>query len=72
MQNLVVLMEPIEDAWVTPWKGGNIILNRFCIDEDAAFELSGIYYLEKSYGLMMDASMDGEGRVFKDIRKIKG
>ena len=48
MQNLVVLMEPSEDAWVTPLKGGNMILNRFCIDEDAAFELSGVSYLKKS------------------------
>ena len=48
MQNLVVLMEPSEDAWVTSLKGGNMTLNRFCIDEDAAFELSGVNYLKKS------------------------
>ena len=47
MQNLVVLMEPDEDASRTPLKGGNMILNRFCIDEDAAFELSGVNYLKK-------------------------
>ena len=48
MQNLVVLMEPSEEAYRTPLKGGNMILNRFCIDEDAAFELSGVNYLKKS------------------------
>ena len=48
MQNLVVLMEPSEVAWQTPLKGGNMILNRFCIDEDAAFELSEVNYLKKS------------------------
>ena len=47
MQNLVVLMEPSEDAWNTSLKGGNMILNRFCIDEDAAFELSGVNYLKR-------------------------
>ena len=47
MQNLVVFMEPPEHAYDTPLKGGNMILNRFCIDEDAAFELSGVHYLEK-------------------------
>ena len=47
MQNLVVFMEPYEDAWGTPLKGGNMILNRFCIDEDAAFELSGVNSLKK-------------------------
>ena len=39
-QNFVVLMEPSERAWKNSLKGGNMILNRFCIDEDAAFELS--------------------------------
>ena len=48
VQNLVVLMEPSEDAHDISLKGGNMILNRFCIDEDAAFELSGVSYLEKS------------------------
>ena len=47
MQNLVVLMEPSENAWETSLRGGIMILNRFCIDEDAAFELSGVSYLKK-------------------------
>ena len=45
MQNLVVLMEPSEDAYFTPLQTGNMILNRFCIDEDAGFELSGVHNL---------------------------
>ena len=48
MQNLVVLMEPSEETDKTPLKVGNMILNRFCIDEDAAFELSGVTYLKKT------------------------
>ena len=48
MQNLVVFIEPTKAAWETPLKAGTMILNRFCIDEDAAFELSGVNYLEKS------------------------
>ena len=48
MQNLVVMMEPSKDAWRTPLKGGNMILNRFCIDEDASFELSGVIYIKPS------------------------
>ena len=47
MQNLVVFMEPSEHAYDNPAKAGNMILNRFCIDEDAAFELSGISSLKK-------------------------
>ena len=45
MQNLVVFMEKSIYANETPLKSGNMILNRFCIDEDAAFELSGVYNL---------------------------
>ena len=52
MQNFVVFIEPSEDASDTPLKAGNMILNRFCIDEDAAFELSGVNSLKKfSYDL---------------------
>ena len=47
-QKLVVLMEPSEDPDVISMKEGNMILNRFCIDEDAAFELSGVNNLKKS------------------------
>ena len=59
MQNLVVLMEPNEHAFDTPLKAGNMILNRFCIDEDAAFELSGVKYLKQtSSGLKYGNSID--------------
>ena len=50
MQNLVVLMEPSEYACDTSLKPGNMILNRFCIDEDAAFELSEVNYLKRNEG----------------------
>ena len=53
MQNLVVFMEPSGKAHRTPLKGGNMILNRFCIDEDAAFELSGVNSLKKLSKEMM-------------------
>ena len=68
MQNLVVFMEPSEKDWITPLKGGNMILNRFCIDEDAAFELSGVNYLKKSSYEMRN----GESIKFKVKRKAKG
>ena len=49
MQNLVVLMEEHRDGRpdVISSKGGNMCLNKFCIDEDAAFEFSGVQNLEK-------------------------
>ena len=68
MQNLVVLMEPSEDAEDVCLKTGNMIFNRFCIDEDAAFELSGVNYLKKS----SEEMEDGESIKFKIKRKLKG
>ena len=47
MRNLVLLMEPSREAQEISSKGGNMFLNRFSIDEDAAFELLGVYYLTK-------------------------
>ena len=61
-------MEPSEDAWRTSLKGGNMILNRFCIDEDAAFELSGVNYLKKSSWDMRNR----DSIKFKVQRKQKG
>ena len=48
MQNLVFLMEPSEEADNISVKGANMFLNRFCIDEDAAFELFGVRNLQKT------------------------
>ena len=59
MQNLIVLMEPSVEAYRTPLKGGNMILNRFCIDEDAAFELFRVNYLVKT-SLDMDFGIKGK------------
>ena len=66
MQNLVVLMEPSEDAWSSSLKGGKMIFNRFCIDEDAAFELSGVNYLKKSSRAIQ------MGREYEAERNVKG
>ena len=47
-QNLVVLIDPSKNAYNISSKGANMYLNRFCIDEDAGFECSGVLYLKKS------------------------
>ena len=67
-QNLVVFMEPSADGFDISLKGGNMILNRFCIDEDAAFELSGVNYLKKSSVQIKN----GYDREFELKRKEKG
>ena len=66
--NLIFLMEPSEDPYYTSLKAGNMILNRFCIDEEAAFELSGVNYFQKS----SDDLLDGESIKYKIKRKLKG
>ena len=67
-QNLIVLMEPSERKYDISLKCGNMILNRFCIDEDAAFELSGVKYLKKS----SDDMINRRYQEFEIKRKEKG
>ena len=54
MQNLVLLTKPPKKANEISLKAGNMYLNRFCIDEDASFELSGVYDLEKPSNKLTD------------------
>ena len=68
MHNLVVLMDPSKDAWQTSAKAGKMILNRFCVAEDDAFELSGVYNFRKSSWKMIS----GETSVIVRKRRIKG
>ena len=48
MQSIVVLSDPSHFVWNISWKAKNIYMNRLCINEDDAFELSGVYGLGKS------------------------
>ena len=63
MQNLVLLMEPSEDAANIDLKGGNMCLNRFSIDEEAAFEISGVHYLEEKSYDNIDDELKGKGYI---------
>ena len=68
MQNLVVLMDPSEEAWRNDMKAGNMILNRFCIDEDAGFESSGVIYLKKLNWFKTNSSE--KGKVHSFLRSV--
>ena len=46
MQNLVIFMEPGAFPFDISSKGGKMYFNRFCIDEDDAFELFEVRYFE--------------------------
>ena len=72
MQNLLVLMEPSEDASNISVKGGKMCFNRFCIDEDVAFELSGVYYLEKESQKLKYSDRLSDSRKLELRSRIKG
>ena len=59
-QNLVVLIEPSEGPHESSMRAENMILNRFCIDEDTAFELSGVNDLN----LMFNAKRKVKGKEY--------
>ena len=62
MQNLVVFIEPSKDASNISYKAGTLYLNRFCIDEDAACELSGVYHLKSEEPLNFTLREKAEGK----------
>ena len=63
MQNLVVFIEPSKDASNISLKAGKLYLNRFCIDEDAACEFSGVYYLNSEEPLNFTLKQKVKGKV---------
>ena len=71
MQKIVLFMEPNDDAWITPLKIGNLFMNRFAVDEDAASEVLKIFELEKTSWKMSDSD-NPEYKKFEEERKQKG
>ena len=71
MQNFIILMQPTEDAWDISIKAGKLLLNRFFIDEEAAFELSGVYYLKKSASKFADKNFSESSFMFIHSRAEK-
>ena len=63
MQNLVVLIEPSDSSYDISSKAGIMCMNRFCIDEDAAFELSAVHDLDESFNDVYRSSR-AKGREF--------
>ena len=43
MQSFFILKEPAITGYDISLKAGKRLMNRFCIDEDANFELTGVY-----------------------------
>ena len=41
-QRIIIYIEPSDDKWSCPLKIGNLYMNRFAIDEEAAFEIQDV------------------------------
>merc|ERR1712018_309900 len=54
MQNVVLFAENFKETWCTPLKIGDLFFNRFGVDEDAAFEMLGLYQLRETSWKMAD------------------
>ena len=56
MQNVILFMDASGHDYTTQLKSGHSFMNRFSIEEDAAFEIIGIHHLEtqKSSNTIID------------------
>ena len=62
IQDIVILINtPPEPSPTLSCSGGNMLLNRYCIDEELAFESSGVYYFKKN----MPYHIQAKGEKFK-------
>ena len=48
-QNIIILQEKSFEPYDISLYAGNMYMNRFCINEEAGFELSGVYRLKEAY-----------------------
>ena len=71
MQKIVLFIEPNDDACLTPLKIGNLFMNRFAVEEDAASEVSKIFELEK-ISIEMSDPENPRFQDFKAGREQKG
>ena len=71
MQNLVIFMEPSEHAHEVSLKSEKMYLNRFCIDEDAAFESSGVLLFLDYWVNMIHVNSSFLDSIFHKIIKSK-
>ena len=72
MHQIILLIEPSNDAWETPAEIGKLFLNRFIIEEDGAFEVIKIIKLRKSTFEMSDVKNEQIYGKKEISRRIKG
>ena len=70
MQKIVLFIEPMEEAWSTPLKLGNLFMNRFAVDEDEASEILKIFELETKKYSPLSSKMSAEEKHQKGMDLI--
>ena len=71
MQKIILFVEPNDDTFMTPAKIGNMFINRFAIDENAASEIVNIFELAKT-SVKMSHPSDQNYKNFTEERLQKG
>ena len=71
MQKIVLFIEPNDDEFFTPAKIGHLFMNRFGVDEDAAFEVINVLELGRT-SHKMSWPKHPEYQNFENERKEKG
>ena len=71
MQKIILFIEPYDDAFITPAKIGDMFMNRFAIDENAASEILNIFELAKT-SVKMSLPADQNYKDFTEERQQKG
>ena len=71
MHKIVLFIEPYDDEFYTPEKIGHLFMNRFGVDEDAAFKVINVLELEK-ISSKMSWPKDLEYSNFENERIDKG
>ena len=71
MHKIVLFIEPADDEFETPKEMGHLFMNRFGVDEDAAFEVINVLELGKA-SLKMSWPKGPEYPNFEIERKEKG
>ena len=67
---IILFIEPAKEQWDCPENIGNLYLNRFAVDEDAAHEVLGIYYLKPSSDETCDPKNDEyQNRAIERMKK---
>ena len=69
MQKIIVFVEPSDDAWFTPAKIGDIIMNRFAIDENASCEILKTFELSKTSWEMSWAKSENNLNLVEESKK---